>query len=247
MLTLLVMVETSRTRRRHVVLPAAEKTRGRLWSYGVRTLAEMVGKSANAVRDHIQRGDFDPADLSSVLRWVSKQAPAAELPGKGWQPVAPRLSDAVIATLIASSARLVRSARERGHFDPKDALSLAAWIHERRRWAKPVPSRQFERHMLVELPAQPELPVVRGASARRSARRRKRSLQAVRQDLQALGFTNAEVRGEAHIFVRPDFLPLPAAERLVAAMNAAGLRASDVTRRQRRRLALGFVSAADRG
>lgn len=229
-----------RTRRRHVTVPATEPKRGKLWSYGVRTLAKLTGKSVDGVRQAIHRGAFNPDDLRSVMAWVDKQTPP-KLPGKGWPPRMPRLADGVIAALINASARLVRTARQRGHFDPDDALSVAAWIYERRRWGKPVPSRQFERHMLIALPRAR----ARGVSERAKSRR-VHSLQALRGELEALGFT-AEVRG-AHIYVKPDLLPAVGARRLIDTMNAAGLSADDVPLRKRRAYALGAsVALPQRG
>jgi hypothetical protein len=240
-----VRATTRQSKRRHVVLPATEPQRGTIWGYGVRTLAKLTGKTQETIHNHVRRGDFDPCDLKSVACWLLKHMPedTGAVPSKGWQPIAPNLSDSVIAGLIANSPRLVRSARQRGHFDPADPLSVAAWIYERRRWAKPVPSRQFERYLLVQLPA-----VERTGVSERVGGRRNRRLDAVRRALQELGFKNAEVRGAAHIFVKPDFLPLAAAKRLATAMNAEGLRASDLTLRQRRRLALGpSIATSQRG
>lgn len=237
----------SETRRRQVYVPPAESKRGRLWSYGVRTLAELSGHSVHWVRDLIARGVIDPTNLRSVAKWLSSLE-RQEMPGKGWQPCPPGLSDETIAGLIAASPRLVRTARRRGHFDPQDGLSVAAWIHERRHWAKPIPSRQFENCMLIGLASRDSTGRREGAgvSTTRATSRRARKLRAAVQDLHDLGFSDAQVRGTAHVYLRPDYLPLVAVRRLVAAMREQGLQARDVTAPRRRQLALG-PSVAHRG
>ena len=221
-------------KRRHVHVPAPEGSRGRLWGYGTKTLAAMAGMTEAAVKKAIERGAFEPSDLRSVVAWlVSRER--QETPGKGWKPCPPGLSDRVIAGLIAASPRLVRHARTAGHFDPQDSLSLAAWLYERKRWGKPVPARSFSRYMLVAVARPP-------ARHKQNARR----LQATIAKLIEMGFT-AELRGGTHIYLKPDYLPLSAAERLVAAMNESGLTAAEVSLRRRRRLALGPSVATQRG
>lgn len=237
----------SETKRRVVHVPPSESRRGRLWSYGVGTLAKLSGYSVHWIRDLISRGVLDPTDLRAVGRWLVSLE-RQETPGKGWQPCPPGLSDASIAALIAVSPRLVRNARLRGHFDARDGLSVAAFIHERRHWAKPVPSRQFERYMLVSLPTRDsgEHREGPGVSTTRPNSRRLRQLRAAVRDLQDLGFAEAQVRGAAHIYLKPDYMPLVAVRRLVAAMRERHLRAEDVTTRARRRMALG-PSVSQRG
>jgi hypothetical protein len=234
------MGQSPTKKRRLVYVPEKESKRGRLWSYGVHTLAALSGKSVHWVRDLIARGALDPTDLRSVATWLASLQ-RQETPGKGWQPCPPNLSDETIAGLIAASPRLVRTARRRGHFDPADGLSLAAWIYERRRWAKPVPPRQFENYLLVALPARSSdsKRTGPGVSSTHTNSRRLKQLKAAVRDLQDLGFAEAQARGTAHVYLKPDYLPLVAVQRLVSAMRAEHLRAGDVPLRRRRQLALG--------
>lgn len=225
------MSPKSQKKRRHVQVPVSEGAHGRLWSYGVRTLAGLAKMTPRAVQKAMERGAFDPSDLRSVLRWLASRE-KQETPGKGWQPCPPGLSDATIAGLIAASPRLVRHARHRGQFDAQDGLSVAAWIYERRRWAKPVPSRQFERYALIS--------VARPQGGHEAKVRRQQSVVA---RLRGLGLP-AECRGH-HVFVRPDYLPVVAAERLADALDAEGL--ASVSLRRRRRLALGPSVVIQRG
>jgi hypothetical protein len=44
----------------------------RLWAYGYADLARLVGKSEDAVRHDVQRGNVDPVDLASVIAYANK-------------------------------------------------------------------------------------------------------------------------------------------------------------------------------
>jgi hypothetical protein len=62
--------------KRTVLLVSEEPTRrngkARLYAYGIRAIAEVIGTSAKTVRRASGR-DFDPASLASVLRFVNER------------------------------------------------------------------------------------------------------------------------------------------------------------------------------
>lgn len=44
-----------------------------LWAFGYPTLAKLLKTSEGAVRQAVHQGQFDPADLESVLQYVMKR------------------------------------------------------------------------------------------------------------------------------------------------------------------------------
>jgi hypothetical protein len=72
------MAEVQRPRRTvtlcspHLV---TKKGRTRLWAYGYADLAQLFGMSKGAVCKAVQRGRFDPANLSEIIDFALSRRP----------------------------------------------------------------------------------------------------------------------------------------------------------------------------
>jgi hypothetical protein len=200
----------------------AEPRKGRLWAYGVASVAEAAKVGIESVRRAIRKGTLQMDDICAVAAWIRTRAD--------------RHMFDQIAKRVAGNRAEVVAAVARGEFDIHRPASVEKWIAEVRSCrtlVQPPPLRYRYFSLIHQRPQE-----LHHAGRDSSITWTKARTSALVNDLRSLGFTNASLRGANHVYIRPDIFTLSDANYLVIHMSRENWTASDLRPADRRRLAV---------